>query len=180
MNSMLLFAATEASGGNGGLLGSLGIDVRLLIVQSIAFLVLLWVLSKFVYPVLASMLDKREATIREGINAAQEAEQKADEAKAEMERLLDDARKQAGQIMSSAKSEAASVIEAADTAAVERAERIVADAQAQIEKDIQAAQKALHDETISLVALATEKVIGKAVTPEIDKKVIASAIKDVQ
>lgn len=170
----------EAEAAKSGILGSLGIDVKLLVIQTVAFLVLLWVLSKFVYPVLANMLETREAAIKKSAKAAQEAEQKADEAKAEMEHLLDEARHQASKIMASAKAEAASVVEAADTAASERAERILADAHAQIEKDVSAAQKALRDETINLVALATEKVVGKTVTPDIDKKVIASAIKDAQ
>jgi F-type H+-transporting ATPase subunit b len=179
MNSILyLMAETEAA--KPSLLGSLGIDVQLLVIQTVAFLVLLWVLSKFVYPVLSKMLETREAAIRQSAKAAEEAEQKADETKAEMNRLLDEARKQASQIMTAAKNEAASVVEAADAAASARAERIVADAHTQIEKDVTTAKKALREETINLVALATEKVIGKTVTPEVDKKVIASAIKDAQ
>src|SRR5690606_8385102 len=109
MNSMLFFAATEAAGEKDDLLSSLGIDVRLLVVQAIAFLVLLWVLTKFVYPVLSSMLEKREATIREGIEAAQHAEKKATEANAEVEVLLSNARKQAKAVIGSAKEEAASI-----------------------------------------------------------------------
>lgn len=179
MNS-LLYHMAEAETAKQSLLGSLGINIQLLVIQTAAFLVLLWVLSKYVYPVLANMLETREAAIKKSAKAAEQAEQKADEAKAEMERLLDEARHQASKIMASAKTEAASVVEAADTAASERAERIIADAHAQIEKDVSAAQKALRDETINLVALATEKVVGKAVTPEVDKKVIASAIKDAE
>ena len=114
MNSMLFFAATEAAGEKGDLLGSLGIDVRLLIVQAIAFLILLWVLTKFVYPVLSGMLEKREATIREGVEAAQHAEQKATEANAEVEALLSNARKQAKAVIASAKEEAASIAETAN------------------------------------------------------------------
>lgn len=178
MNSMLFFAATEATGGEPGLLGSLGIDVKLLVIQIIAFLLLLWVLTKFVYPVLASMLDKREATIREGMKAAQEAEQKATSANAEIEALLSNARKQASAVVASAKDEAASIVEAANDSATKQTERMLERANAEIEKEVEAAKKALRDETIDLVALATEKVVDGAMTGTIDKKVIASALKD--
>lgn len=171
-------AAVEAA--KPGIAESLGIDWRLLIVQGIAFLILLWVLSKFVYPVLSAALEKREVTIREGLRAAQEAEKKADSAKAEVDKLLEEARKQAGELLASAKNEASSVISAANDSASERTERMIADAHAQIEQDVASAKKALRDETINLVALATEKVIGKTMTPEIDKKVIAMAIKDAE
>lgn len=178
MNSMLIFAATEASGEKGDLLSSLGIDVRLLVIQAIAFLILLWVLTKFVYPVLSGMLEKREATIREGIEAAQQAEQRATEANAEVEALLSNARKQAGAVIASAKDEAASIAETANENATKQTERMLKKASDDIEREVENARKALRDETIGLVSLATEKVVGDAMTEAIDKKVIASALKD--
>lgn len=179
MNSMLFFAATEASG-DSDLFSSLGIDVRLLVVQAIAFLILLWVLTKFVYPVLSSMLDKREATIREGIEAAQKAEERAAETNAEVEKLLSDARKQAAGVIASAKDEAATIVEAANENAAQQTERMVAKATADIEREVEVARKALRDETIGLVSLATEKVVGDVMTDSIDKKVIASALEEVK
>lgn len=176
---MLFFAVAEAEA-ESGLIESLGIDVRLLIVQAAAFLVLLWVLSKFVYPVLASMLEKREAAIREGIEAARDAEQKADEAKAEVADVLENARRQASKIMASAKNEAASVLDAANTTATERTERMITKATGDIEKQVESARQSLRDETLSLVALATEKVVGATVTEKVDQKVIASALKDAE
>lgn len=180
MNSMLFFASTEAAGEKGDLLSSLGIDVRLLIIQALAFLVLLWVLTKFIYPVLSGMLEKREATIREGIEAAQHAEQKATEANAEVEKLLSKARKQASEVVASAKGEATSIVEAANESATKQTERMLQRANAEIEKEVDTAKKALRSETIDLVAFATEKVIGGAMTDSIDKKVIASALKDAE
>lgn len=180
MNSMLYFAAAEAGGEKGDLLGSLGIDVRLLVIQAIAFLILLWVLTKFVYPVLSAMLDKREATIREGIEAAEQSEKKAAAANADVEKMLAEARKQASEVIASAKTEAASIIETANENAVTQTERMIKKANAEIEKDVEIAKKALRDETIGLVTLATEKVVGNVMTESIDKKVVASALKDAQ
>lgn len=175
---MLLFATTEATGEKGDLLSSLGIDVRLLVIQAIAFLVLLWVLTKFVYPVLSGMLEKREATIREGLKAAEKAEQKAAKANIEVEELLSDARRQAKAVIALAKEEAAVIAETANENAAEQTERMLKKAGDEIEKEIVNARKALRDETISLVAQATEKVIAGAMTEKIDQKVIDLALKD--
>ncbi len=177
---MLFFAATEAAGEKADILSSLGIDVRLLVVQAIAFLILLWVLTKFVYPVLTSMLDKREATIREGIEAAEKAEQNATEANAEVEKLLSKTRKQAGEMIGSAKDEAASIVAAANESATKQTERMLERANAEIEKEIEMARKALRSETIDLVALATEKVLGNVMTESVDRKVISQALKDTE
>ena len=47
-----------------------------------------------------------------------------------------------------------------------------------LKSEIENARKALRDETIGLVSLATEKVVGNVVTGDIDKKVIARAIEE--
>ena len=43
-----------------------------------------------------------------------------------------------------------------------------------------AAKKALHNETIELVAQATEKVVGKTVNAGVDKQLITQSIKEVE
>lgn len=178
MNVILTNMASGAS--EGGFFEALGIDGKLLLIQTVAFLVLLWFLAKFVYPPLTRMLEKRDADIEAGVQAAAEAEKKADEAKDEVAKLLKQARQEASEIVSTAKEEATAALEKADAKSKERAERIVADAQAQIEKDVLSAKKALHNETLELVTLATEKVVGKTVSAKVDDAVIAAAVKGVK
>jgi len=180
MNVILTNMATAAaeSAHEPGFFEVLGIDWKLLAIQTVAFLVLLWFLSKFVYPPLTKMLEKREEDIEAGVKAAQAAEKKADEAKDEVAKLLKQARQEAGEIVTTAKEEATAALEKADAKSKERAERIVADAQDQIQKDVQSAKKALHNETLNLVTQATEKIVGKTITAKVDEQVIASAIRE--
>lgn len=176
MNNVLTNMATAAE--NKGFFEALGIDWQLLVLQTIAFLVLLWFLSKFVYPPLSRAIEKREADIEASVKAANDAEKKADEAKEAVEKLLKQARGEASEIVTTAKEEATAAIEAAESKAKVRGERLVADAHDQIEKDVIAAKKSLHNETLELVALATEKVIGKTVTSKVDEAVISAAVKE--
>ena len=60
MDYLITFASAEATEAKQDLFSSIGIDWKLLILQTIAFLILLWFLKKFVYPSLVAMLDKRE------------------------------------------------------------------------------------------------------------------------
>lgn len=182
MEALFLLASAEAEtmAEGGGLLGALGIDVRLLIIQAIAFLILLFALSKFVYPAISGMLDKREAMIREGLEAAERAEVKATKANEQVDKLLSEARKQANEVISLAKDEAALIVEDANKNAAKQTERMLERASGEIEKEIASARKALRDETIDLVARATEKVVGGAMTDAIDKKVVAAALKDAE
>lgn len=176
MSVVTQFAA--ASGSSSNIFAALGIDWKTLVFQIIGFAILVWLMSKFVYPPLLKTIDERQAKIEAGNKAASAAEKKAAETKDEVEKLLKKAREDAAAIMTTAKEEAAATVEAADAKAKTRAERIVADAQEQLSKDIVAARKALHNETVELVALATEKVVGKAVTDSMDHKVIANAVEE--
>lgn len=167
--------ATEAKG---DIFSSLGIDWKMLILQGIAFLILLVLLSKYVFPPLMKVVDDRQEALEASTNAAKEAEEKAAEAQEEVKNLLKEAREEAKDIVTTAKDEATAMIASSEEKAKSRSEKIVKDAHEQLEKDVIAARKALHNDTIDLVAMATEKVVGKTVNGDVDKKVIAEAVKE--
>lgn len=169
------FASTTSEG---NVFTSLGIDGQMLLFQGIAFLILVWLLGKFVFPVLIKAVDDRQAAIEASTKAADEARVKAEAAEAEVAKLLATARREAKDIVATAKTEATAAVQAAEDKAVSRAKKIVAGAQEQIEKDTIAAKKALHNETIELVASATEKILGKTVDSKVDQKVVAQAVEE--
>lgn len=178
MYSILSQFAAEETSHSKDLFGSLGIDLTALIINTVAFLVLMWFLSKYVYPALSKSLDKREASIEAANKAAVEAEKSAANAQAETKALLDKARRQAADIVSTAKTEAGSIVAKSEEKSKAQAEHIVAEARDSIQKEVLAAKKALHNETIDLVAAATQKVVGNAVTASVDEKVIRAALKE--
>lgn len=179
MNNFLTqFASSEAVAEKTDLFSSIGVDWELLILQTIAFLVLLWFLKKFVYPPLVAMLDKREAQIEESTRAAVEASKRASESQEKVDKLLAQARSEAREIVATAKSEAGAMLTDAEAKSKQQAENIVAQAQDSIAKEVLAAKKALHNETIELVAQATEKVVGKTVNANVDNSVIKAALGD--
>ena len=69
---LVTVASTSEQGGD--LFSSLGINWTLLALQTVAFLILLFILKKFVYPPLVAMLDKRDDAVRASADAAMEAE----------------------------------------------------------------------------------------------------------
>jgi len=171
------FAADTA---NNDMFASLGIDWKMLIFQGVAFLIFVWIMAKWVMPPLLKVVDDRQKKIEEATKAAAEAEKKATESKDEVGALLKQARAEAIDIVETAKLEANAAVEAAEARASKRAETVLANAHDQIAKDVIAAKKALHNETLDLVALATEKVVGKTLTDKVDEKVITQAISEAQ
>ncbi len=181
MEILRQFAATEATTtGSSDIFSALGINWMLLIFQIVAFLILVALLAKFVYPWLMKSVDERQDKINAASKAASEAQAAAADAEVRVEKLLKKARGEAADIVATAKLESATALAASEEKAKKRAEQIVADAQDEIQKEVIAAKTALHNETLELVALATEKVVGKTVSAKIDESLIADALKAVK
>lgn len=176
MNFLSTFS--EAASTNGDIFSTLGIDWRLLILQIVAFLVLVWALGKFVYPWLMKSVDDHQKNLRDAAKAAQKAQQAAATSQAETQKLLDEARGEAAKIVSTAKLEASEMLTASEAKARLTAEAIAADAQTQISHSIDKARRELHDETLNLIALATEKVTRQKFDSKADEKLIADILKE--
>lgn len=176
----ITLASTEAAEENASIFSALGIDWRTLFLQVVAFIVLVWLLGKFVYPVLVKAIDKREAAIAESVAAASEAEAKAEKTQAEIEKLFKQARDDAASLVDTAHKESAQMVKEAEDKAKQRGQQIIKDSRAQLDLDIAKARKQLRDETTELVALATEKIIGEKVDAAKDKVLIAKSLQQSQ
>lgn len=176
--SFLSQFAAETSEASGDLFSALGIDWRLLILQIVAFLILVFILGRFVYPWLMKSVDERQANIEAASKAAVEAQKAAEKSNEKVAELLAEARQEAAEIVSTAKLESAEIVSASEKKAQSAAEKIVADAHEQIEKDIASVRKSLHNETLELVALATEKVTSATVSKQADDQLIAKSLEE--
>lgn len=179
IQALTTFASTETAE-KADIMTSLGIDWTVLVMQAIAFLILVFALSKFVYPVFMRIIDERQSKIDESLQAARTAEEHANTAQAEIDKKLSAARKEAKEIVTTAKDEATAMMTKANAKSKANADHLLASAQEEIAKEVLAAKKTLHNETIELVASATEKVIGKVHTAKVDKAVISNTLKEVQ
>jgi len=174
---MFLFAS-EAAEGNQGLLQALGINGQLFIIQAGAFLILLGLLAKFVYPVLIKAIDNRRATIEAGLEEARESREALDKANDKADQLLAAARKDADAVIKRSQQEAAGLITEAEAKAKVRAERMVADAHKQLESDIAKARRDLKKDTADLVATATERIIREKLDTKKDASLIENSLSE--
>lgn len=173
MNVVTQFASETASE-SGGIFGALGIDWRLLIFQIIGFLIVVFVMGKFIFPVLNESIEKREAAINEAADMADKARKDALEAEERIAKELASARKQAADTIEIAHKEAAAMITDAEEKAAKKSDHIIKQAEARLQTDIAEARKTLKTETAELVALAT----GKIVREKVDAKKDAGLIKE--
>ncbi len=165
-----------ASTSSPSLFEALGWNWKLLVEQGIAFLILVWILGKFVYPALISAIDGRREQIEAGIQEAKASQEALEKAETKVEDLLVQARKDADDLLARSHQEAGAMVADAETKAKERAEQIVNDARAQLAQDVAKARELLKAETVNLVATATEHVISEKIDEKKDAQLIKNAL----
>jgi len=178
MTGPLFNFAAEPVAEKADMFSALGIDWQMLIFQGVAFLVLVWILAKFVFPPLLKAVDDRQASIEESTKAAVEAEKKAESAEAKIEATLKKARLEAADIVTTAKNEATAAIEKAETQAKTRAERIVSEAHEDISKEVLAARTTLKKDTLKFVKQAAEAASGHVADDKFDAELVKKSIQE--
>lgn len=172
---MITIIASEAAA-SPGLFEALGLNVKLLIEQTVAFLILVAILGKFAYPVLIKAIDGRREALEAGVKEAAESRKALEKAEAKADELLAEARKDAEDLLARSQTQAAQVVQAAEDKAKVRAEQIVADARTTLESDVRRARVALKKDAVKLVAAATEYVVGEKVDASRDNALIEKAL----
>lgn len=163
----------------GEILESLGFEFPKFLWQVVNFLILLWILKKFAYKPILSMLDERKKSIEDAINNAESAKTEAANLRKEYETRL-----------AEAKQEAQDIIAKATKLGEEMKNDIVANAQAEATKAIKRAQEeinrekdqaiaALRDEVATLAVMAAGKVLGKAISVEDHQKLVNEFVTEV-
>ena len=165
---------TASSGPN--LFQGLGINWELLIVQAGAFLILMGILGKFVYPFIITSIEERRKEIESGLANAQKAEKDLKAADEKATLALMKAREEADEIIKRGQQEAAAAIEAAEEKARARTAQIIEEGRRQLQVDVQAARKALRDETVAFVSQATEQIIHEKLDAKKDAALIQRSL----
>jgi F-type H+-transporting ATPase subunit b len=145
---------------------SLGVNGFAILLHAINFLVLLFLLQRFLYKPVMTMLDQRAATIRESVEAAERARQES--ARADQERLeaLREARRQAEEIVTRAQQEADRIRSERLAQTQEEAQRIIARAQEEATAERQQAMQELRAQVADLAVLAAGRVINRNLDPQ--------------
>ncbi len=170
-----LLAAEEKSAGG---LAALGLNVPSLLFQLINFVIVYWVLSKWVFPVIVRLLENRRKRIEQGLHDAEAARTARMKAEDQRKQVLKDAREEAAALVAAARSEAQSEAARIVAEAQESANASVEQARARITNEQQKARRELTAELGQVVAAATAAVTAQAVTPEADSQVVARALEE--
>lgn len=141
-------------------------DSGLLFWMVIIFGLLFFILAKFGFPIITSMVESRNASIEKSLKDAKEVEVRMNEMVREHARMIEDAQKQHSEIIKEATEAKNAMIEQAKAQASEEASKIIAQAHVRIEAEKESALRDIRREVAMLSVGIAEKVLRK----ELDTK----------
>lgn len=158
------------------LVSQLGIDPKLLLAQGVNFVILLFVLTKFVYKPLMKMVEARRQKIELGIQGGEKAEQIIKEAEGEKVGIIKKADTQAVGIISDAEKTAQKHAQEIALQADKKAQSALREAMLLAERKEKEGMDKVEAEARKLVKEAIIRTVQ--LKPEqVDEKLIEEAIK---
>jgi F-type H+-transporting ATPase subunit b len=159
---------------------SLGISLPLLIAFVINFIILLALLKKFLYQPVLNMLDERTKRVKESMEWAEATKRDYEQAKAEVQRQIEKGRQEAQAIIAQALQTGQGLKEEAKKEAALQAKAIVEKARLELETERDKMVEDLRKEFVSLLILASEKVIRQTLDKERQSKLISETLEQVK
>ncbi|MFN5702839.1 MAG: F0F1 ATP synthase subunit B [Gammaproteobacteria bacterium] len=139
-------------------------DINLtLIIQSLAFFAVAWVVMKFGWPNIMAAIEERQAKIADGLAAADRSKKDLAQAEEKVNEVLREARVKANEIIAQAETRRLQIIDAAKDEAVAEAQRVKASADAEIEQSANKAREELRKQVSTLALAGAEKLIRREI-----------------
>ena len=136
-------------------------DAGLLFWMVVIFGLLFFLLWKFGFPVITSMVEKRNSTIEKSLKDAHEIEARMGQMVEEHARMLEEARKEQAQILRDATDTRNKILAQAKDDAREEAAKILAEARTEIEGEKGGGLRDVRKEVAVLSVSIAEKILRK-------------------
>lgn len=162
------------------LLKNFGFDPILFSAQIVNFLVILFILRKFMYKPVIELLKKREVSIKEGVQKAEEGKLALEKALIEEKKILKKAQAEATLLLQEAKEEARSILMASEENAKKNTTLLLNEARLQIAEEAKTAEERIVRNIGSLAVQFLKKSLENIFTEENQNELITRAIKQLK
>lgn len=155
-------------------------DINLtLIGQIIAMVVFVLFCMKFVWPPLMSAIEERQAKITEGLAAADQGQERLEQAEAEAGKIVAEARQQATGILDQAHARANEIVAEGKESGVKERERQLAAAQAEIEQEAHRAREELRGQVSAIAMAGAEKILNREIDANAHEDILGKLAREI-
>ena len=175
--SVLLFPGIALAAEGGHEPGIINLNVTILI-QAINFLILVFLLAKFLFKPLSKFLTDRSESIAKSLAEAKAAREAAaadqEEHKAQLRQVQREMATIREQVQREAEAERQRLIQASR----DEARQLVASAKAEIEAETRRAKTALREEAVGLALTVAERLLGRSLTGEDQRRLAEQYVRE--
>jgi F-type H+-transporting ATPase subunit b len=170
----MLFAPLFAEGSSTALV----VHPFWVLVSIVNFLVLLYLLRRFMWGPILATLDRRAAKIREGLELTEAARREREQLKQDVEKVLAQARREAAAIAERTTKAAEAAAADIRTQAKTEADRIREKGRTDAQHLHDQALAQLRSEVASMVVLAASRILGREISPEQHRALIERSLEE--
>lgn len=170
-----IFGTEEADSASG--IAALGFDAKAFIIQLITFLIVLFVLKKYVFGRVVELLEKRRETIEKGVELTSEMVAQKEKLDKEVEKILANAREEANEVLSRTQDQANIMIKDAEETAKAKVDNMIKEAKVKIDDETSKAKRRLEKEIVDIIVEAIEIVTSEKLDAKKDAVLLAKALK---
>jgi len=162
------------------ILKDFGINPILIIAQIVNFLIILYVLKRFLYKPVLEVIKKRENSIKEGLKQAEEARVLMEKTAVREREVIKKAQEESRKLLEETKKQRDEVLKATEVSAQKRAEQILSEAKKQITFETSKAQKELSMRVSGLAVEFLQKSVAELFSKEDQEVIIKGAITKIK
>lgn len=159
--------------------GLMPLDIlKLLATNIVAFLLLLWILSKFAWGPLLNVIDGRREKIRADYAAAAAKVEEAEQFRYDYEVKLAEIKDLERARVQEAVKKGESIAGGIEAEARSKAGSFLEKAEAELDREVVEARMQLRSETVNMAILAAEKLVGEKLDDAKHRQLVEDFIKD--
>ena len=159
------------------ILNQFGVQPILLAAQAVNFLILLFILKKFLYKPILRVLEERKKRIAESLKNAEEIELQLQKTKEQSEKIIAKTLDESKKILDETNETAARILEDTHKEAEQILIKAGEDSKKLLELEKIHLMNQVKDNLSNIVALGLQKVLGKNVTTQ-QRKIIDKIVKE--
>jgi|SRR5690554_30533 len=153
-------------------------DIGLIFWTGLTFLLLMFVLTKFVWKPIMGVVNKREQNIQEALDMAKKTKAEMEQLQTKNANLLKEARIERDEMIKEAKETTVQMIESAKAKAKEEADKIIENARISIEAEKTAAMSELRKDVAGIALEIAEKIIREELSSDEKQRKLAQSFAD--
>lgn len=158
-------------------LGNIGFDWRVALANFVNFLIVFYLLKRFIFKPMAQTLRERRLHIEKGVEDAQKAETALVTAREEQKKIVREARAESNEIVSGAREKEREIVSQAQYKATEKAETILEEARVSALAEQEKLKQTLHKEAAELAVEGVRQLLKEEVTPERGENIIREIVR---